>query len=187
MLGARDARNTPQGRGISRLTRHLKWTKDEDSMLEHLVALEGTRDWATISEQMTGRNPRQCKERWENYLRRDLRHTDWTSEEDRLLFRKYEEFGPKWVHIARFFPNRTDSMVKTRFNLIKRHEHKRIEMLQEQTTFMQMFQTPSEAPEPPQEDLFEEPAPFDTFGEIYDPCDWDAGYGSPSFDIFDLA
>jgi hypothetical protein len=169
------------------LTHHLKWTKEEDAQLERLVAREGTRDWTTISEQMTGRNPRQCKERWEHYLRRDLKHADWTPEEDVLLFRKYEEFGPKWVHIARFFTNRTDAMVKTRFNLVKRHEQKRIDMLKQQTAFLQIFQTQRELTEPPEDASFEDPPVFDTFGDICDPCDWDGGFGeAASFDFLDL-
>jgi hypothetical protein len=185
MRGARTRRTGAKGKATSQASRHLKWKKEEDELLEQLVAIEGTRDWATISEQMEGRNPRQCKERWDNYLRRDLRHTEWTQEEDMLLFKKHEELGSKWVHIARFFPNRTDAMVKTRFNLINRHEQKRIKMLREQTALLQIFQVQPPMPIIRPEDQFQDTAAFDTFG---DSSDWDCGFTEPSgLDFFDFA
>jgi hypothetical protein len=97
--------------------------------LRSLVASLGTNDWALIAEQMPGKNVRQCKERWTNYLAPDLNAAPWTHEEDIQLVQKYAEVGAKWVHIASFFPNRTDSMVKNRFNKLQRREHKRCELI----------------------------------------------------------
>jgi hypothetical protein len=58
-----------------------------------------------------------------------LKRTEWTDSEDILLFEKFQELGPKWVQIAKYFPNRTDAMIKNRINLLKRHEQKRAEIL----------------------------------------------------------
>jgi hypothetical protein len=73
---------------------------------------------------MPGRNARQCKERWTNYLCPTLNTNSWKPEEDRLLVQKRMELGAKWVKIAQFFPNRTDAMVKNRYQVLKRKENK---------------------------------------------------------------
>jgi hypothetical protein len=71
---------------------------------------------------MPGRSARQCKERWVNYLSPTLNTGEWTPEEDRLLLEKQRAYGTKWAQIAKFFPNRTDGMVKNRFNRIQRRQ-----------------------------------------------------------------
>jgi hypothetical protein len=78
---------------------------------------------------MPGKNARQCRERWINYLKPDLNTEGWTHEDDFLLVQKCAELGRKWVQIAAFFPNRTDSMVKNRFNKLYRRERKQYELL----------------------------------------------------------
>jgi hypothetical protein len=93
-----------------------------------LVDTFGSSDWAAIADRMPGKNQRQCRERWINYLAPELNSSSWTSEEDFLLIQKYNELGPKWVQIAAFFPNRTDSMMKNRFNKLQRREQKRREL-----------------------------------------------------------
>jgi hypothetical protein len=120
---------------------HAKWTKAEDTRLEEMVAAYGPFDWVMISQRMENRNPRQCKERWDNYLREDLKRTEWTDSEDLLLFQKFHDLGPKWVQIAKYFPKRTDAMVKNRINLLKRHEQKRAEILaQHDPLVLHLFQ-----------------------------------------------
>jgi hypothetical protein len=99
---------------------HARFSSGEDEKLRRLVEALGTSNWGPISQQMGTKNPRQCRERWCNYLDPQLNTADWNSEEDALLLRKYFELGAKWVKIARFFPNKTDAMVKNRFNKIQR-------------------------------------------------------------------
>jgi hypothetical protein len=69
---------------------------------------------------MDQKNARQCKERWTNYLSPGINTAAWTRDEEALLIQKYAEFGPRWVAITKFFPNRTDSMLKNRFNRLRR-------------------------------------------------------------------
>jgi hypothetical protein len=107
----------------------VKFSPGEDERLRNLVETLGTSDWHAIVAQMPGKNARQCKERWINYLSPELNTGAWTCEEDILLIRKHAELGPKWVQIAAFFPNRTDSMIKNRFNKLQRRDEKRRELL----------------------------------------------------------
>jgi hypothetical protein len=102
----------------------VKFTSADDEQLRLLVEQFGDSDWFLISDQMNGRNARQCRERWVNYLAPTLNNAPWTPAEDMLLLQKYRDLGCKWVRIAKFFPNRTDAMVKNRFNRIQRRDAK---------------------------------------------------------------
>ena len=94
---------------------------EEDKKLNDLVARYGM-DWRQIATYMPGRNARQVKERWRNYLSSDVEYRPWTSDEDDLLCEKYREFGPRWKEISRFFEKRTEVHVKNRWRLLQRAE-----------------------------------------------------------------
>jgi hypothetical protein len=96
----------------------------EDASLRAAVEIHGVFDWQTIADAIGSRNQRQCKERWFNYLSPDLKSGGWTHDEDQLLRTKVQEIGNKWVKIAKFFPYRTDSMIKNRYNQLQRKEQK---------------------------------------------------------------
>lgn len=97
-----------------------KFTQEEDEKLSKLVQTFGTSDWISISYQMPGRNSRQCRDRWQNYLSPEVVNGPWTAEEEDLLVKKYNEFGPSWKQIATFFPTRTDINIKSRWHLRER-------------------------------------------------------------------
>jgi hypothetical protein len=102
----------------------VKFTPTEDARLLDLVQQLGTQDWAAISSMMQTRNPRQCRERYKNYLNPELRNDSWTTEEDTLLESKCDELGPKWSRIARFFQNRSDNALRNRWMMLNRHRSK---------------------------------------------------------------
>jgi hypothetical protein len=97
-----------------------KVTPEEDALLTGLVYEFATADWHGISERMGGRNPRQCRDRWLNYLSPEVGNGPWTPDEEQLLVDKVHEFGPMWTHIATFFPTRTDINLKSRWKLMQR-------------------------------------------------------------------
>ena len=101
-----------------------KFSKEDDMRLIHLVLSMPHPDWFWISKQMINRNPRQCRERWFNYLDPTLHKGDWTEEEDEFLLDKYKEFGPHWNAIARFFNGRSGNAVRNRWLLLQRHTKK---------------------------------------------------------------
>ncbi|CAM8985177.1 unnamed protein product [Rhodiola kirilowii] len=62
----------------------VPWTKQEDRLLQRLVANHGEK-WTEISQYVSGRDGRQCRERYNNYLRPNIKSTKeepWTEEED---------------------------------------------------------------------------------------------------------
>lgn len=103
---------------------HAKFTSEEDQILKNLVEQYGEDNWATIASMMYNRNPRQCRERYQYYLSPKLNRGEWAEEEDNLLRAKVEEFGNKWVKISKFFPSRTDAMVKNRYQVLLRRQNK---------------------------------------------------------------
>lgn len=102
----------------------VKFTETEDAQLTELVNTYGSKDWIHISKLMVTRNPRQCRERWNNYLNPDLRTDPWSAEEDKLLDEKFAEYGAKWNKIAKFFTNRSDNNIRNRWMLIARRRAK---------------------------------------------------------------
>jgi hypothetical protein len=108
-----------------------KFTPDEDRQLRTLVEQFGEDSWSAIAEAIEGRTPRQCKERWTNYLCPELNSATWSETEDLLLLQKHREMGARWVAMAKFFPKRTDSMLKNRFNCLRRRCRKQGMVLRE--------------------------------------------------------
>ena len=92
-----------------------KFTHEEDEKLKSLVSTFGVGDWRNIAAHMDNRNARQCRERWKHYLSPTVSNGPWTETEDELLRIKYNELGPQWSRIAKFFPTRTDITVKNRW------------------------------------------------------------------------
>jgi hypothetical protein len=105
---------------------HAKFTPEEDDLLRSSIHLYGTSNWSLIAEHVGEKTARQCKERWVNYLSPDLNLRPWSPDEDALLLQKHAELGSRWAKIAKFFANRTDGMVKNRFNLLDRKARKQM-------------------------------------------------------------
>jgi hypothetical protein len=103
---------------------HSKFSPDEDFKLCQLVNEHGPNAWRVVAKFLPGRNSRQCRERWLNYLNPGLNSNPWTAAEDALLERTFTAIGSRWVYMMRFFPNRTDAMIKNRFQVLQRKAQK---------------------------------------------------------------
>ena len=95
-----------------------KFSKEEDEKLIKLVEELGNYDWNTISSRMNGRTPRQCRERYRNYLAPSLVNGPWTTEEDALLIQKFAQYGPRWATFVQYFKNRSDVNIKNHWSSI---------------------------------------------------------------------
>jgi hypothetical protein len=97
---------------------------------------------------MPGRNARQCRHRYYNYLVDAHQQSAWTDAEEQFIYDKFLELGPKWVHIAGLLRGRTGNDVKNRW-------HKHIARRYPQRSTEE--DVPDQRPTPPSE--HEGPAP----------------------------
>ncbi|CAL5444613.1 unnamed protein product [Camellia sinensis] len=101
-----------------------QWTIEEDRELIEMVEKYGVRKWSQIAEMMEGgRIGKQCRERWHNHLRPDIKKDTWSEEEDKILIQTHTEVGNKWAEIAKRLPGRTENSVKNHWNATKRRQY----------------------------------------------------------------
>jgi hypothetical protein len=91
---------------------HQKFTSDEDALLRDIVENKRASTWAEAVAFFPGRNARQLRDRWSNYVNPAIAATPWTAEEDALLEEKYAALGAQWRFIAGYFPNRSRAQLK---------------------------------------------------------------------------
>ena len=96
------------------------FSQTEDNTLRYLVRAYGENDWGAISIQMSGRTPRQCRDRWREYLMPNLNISSWTPEEDQVLMEQIEKHGRKWSLITTCLNGRSETSVKNRWRLLER-------------------------------------------------------------------
>lgn len=128
-----------------------KFTPVEDRKLLSLVKMSEDKDWTWIASQMPNRNPRQCRERYGNYLNPSLQKGAWTKEEDDLIIEKKKIFGQKWAVIAGFLKGRSGNDVRNRWLMLMRHQNKNSLQQPQPAPPIQMV------PEKPQEHKMLEP------------------------------
>jgi hypothetical protein len=100
-----------------------KFSPEEDDLLRRVIAQYGTNDWVLVAQYFQGRTPRQCRDRWKNYVSPEVVNGNWTPEAEQLLFSKVRELGSKWALIAQSFPGRTDIGVKNHYISMTRNKN----------------------------------------------------------------
>lgn len=109
---------------IKRRGAPVKFSQEDDAKLISLVGLYGIDSWIKISKYFHNKSPKQCRDRWTNYLDPTICRDSWTEEEDSKLVEYSVCFNNHWKTIAKFFPNRTGGDVRYRFLKLQRRRNK---------------------------------------------------------------
>lgn len=119
-----------------------KFTEVEDEIIKKFVEEYGAHTWGRIMPLLPGRTSRQVRERYVNYLAPNVKHDDWTKEEDELIEKLVAQFGKRWAFISRSFKQRTDVSIKNRYLKLKRNELKNLKKNSSSTEKVMKFNSP---------------------------------------------
>lgn len=92
------------------------WSQHEDRYLIELVGRNGPHNWVRISQEITTRSPKQCRERYHQNLKPSLNHEPISQEEGELIEKLVADMGKRWAEIARRLQGRSDNAVKNWWN-----------------------------------------------------------------------
>jgi hypothetical protein len=84
------------------------WSWEEDEKLRQAVEELGTDSWMQVALAVSGRNNKQCQERWQNHLDPDVNKKRITQEELQIIERLQAEHGdqPKMTDFVNLLPGR---------------------------------------------------------------------------------
>ncbi|KAF7823346.1 transcription factor RAX2-like [Senna tora] len=94
------------------------WSPEEDIKLKDYIHKHGTGgNWISLPHKAgLKRCGKSCRLRWLNYLRPNIKHGEFSDEEDRIICTLYANIGSRWSIIAAQLPGRTDNDIKNYWN-----------------------------------------------------------------------
>ncbi|KAI4310420.1 hypothetical protein MLD38_035400 [Melastoma candidum] len=94
------------------------WSPDEDAKLRDYIDKHGTGgNWIALPRKAGLRRcGKSCRLRWLNYLRPNIKHGEFTDEEDSVIYALFSTVGSRWSVIAAHLPGRTDNDIKNYWN-----------------------------------------------------------------------
>lgn len=82
-------------------TRRGTWSRSEDDLLRRVLTYSHGQTWEWVGKHLLGRNGKQCRERWVNYLDPALARTQMGKEEKTALARIIRTHGRAWTQVTK--------------------------------------------------------------------------------------
>ena len=98
----------------------------EDNFLTYAALKYNQKAWKKVAQFVPGRTPKQCRDRWVNYLKPSLKFDPWTDEEDQLLVSLVNTYGTHWTKMIESFPNRSTNSLKNRWYWLIKNDVKSV-------------------------------------------------------------
>ncbi len=77
----------------------------------------GNKRWSAVAASLPSRTGKQCRARWNNHVRPDIKRGTWSSEEELLLVKEHGRLGNRWADIAELIPGRCGAFPLNTFRL----------------------------------------------------------------------
>ncbi|MFQ6638904.1 hypothetical protein Gotur_016744 [Gossypium turneri] len=138
------------------------WSTEEDSKLREYIEKYGTGgNWIALPQKAgLKRCGKSCRLRWLNYLRPNIKHGEFTDEEDRIICSLFASIGSRWSIIAAQLPGRTDNDIKNYWNT----------KLKKKLMAMSMTSQPHRKPPPFPSSHHTPSVPFSSLSSLYKDC-----------------
>ncbi|KAJ7972351.1 MYB transcription factor [Quillaja saponaria] len=125
------------------------WSLEEDAKLKEYIDKYGTGgNWIALPQKAgLKRCGKSCRLRWLNYLRPNIKHGEFSDDEDKIICSLFASIGSRWSIIAAQLPGRTDNDIKNYWNTNLKKKLKGIipqsQRNTQPSTFSSIFQTSS--------------------------------------------
>jgi len=111
-----------ESREDKKKVRKRAYTPEEDRLILEYVKAYGDKNWSKIAELIPGRNRKQLRDHYINFLKKKLNKNGFTEKEDKVIRAMVANHGNSWKRIADNLPGRTPLMIKNRYNTILRKQ-----------------------------------------------------------------